>query len=242
MRAASPTRPNSRGGSTRSAGCGSRPTAGSLAAHPPYRGLQPFGRDDAGSFFGRDEIVGQALARIEAVRTQPGGGAPVVAVVGASGSGKSSLLQAGVVPRFEAEHGAGSTATIYPGHTPALPTPLPRLLVIDQFEEVFTSVGSAARTGLLTALAAVRPGECVVVLGLRADFYSAVLAEPTLVAVLQHAQVVVTPLTREELTAAIVEPARRADVRVDAALVERVLHDLGPTGAPSVAHDPGRCR
>ena len=58
-----------------------------------YKGLRPFGAADAGDFFGRDDLVADVLGRLEA-------GARFVCVVGASGSGKSSLVRAGVVPRL----------------------------------------------------------------------------------------------------------------------------------------------
>ncbi len=56
----------------------------------PYKGLEAFQPDDAGFFFGREALVADLLARLAE--------SPFLAVVGASGSGKSSLLGAGVVP------------------------------------------------------------------------------------------------------------------------------------------------
>ena len=56
----------------------------------PYKGLQGFYPDDAGYFFGREELVAALLARLAE--------SPFLSVVGASGSGKSSMLRAGVVP------------------------------------------------------------------------------------------------------------------------------------------------
>ena len=57
---------------------------------PPYRGLQAFEATDADLFFGRDEIVAQLVQRV--------GGARFLAIIGASGSGKSSILRAGLIP------------------------------------------------------------------------------------------------------------------------------------------------
>lgn len=59
----------------------------------PYRGLEPYGRGHAGLFFGRD-------AEIERLETQARQSRLTV-VVGASGSGKSSLVRAGLAPRLE---------------------------------------------------------------------------------------------------------------------------------------------
>ncbi len=59
----------------------------------PYRGLESYGSRHAGLFFGRSELT-EALARQVAV-------SPLAAVVGPSGSGKSSLVRAGLLPRLE---------------------------------------------------------------------------------------------------------------------------------------------
>ena len=73
-------------------------------AECPYRGLLEYEPDDADLFFGRDDVLGDVLARL--------GDSPFVAIVGASGSGKSSLVRAGVIaaaragpPRRGVEHG-----------------------------------------------------------------------------------------------------------------------------------------
>ncbi|MET0923309.1 MAG: TIR domain-containing protein [Xanthobacteraceae bacterium] len=64
----------------------------------PYPGLMSFEAADAAIFFGRDDEVRRAIERFNARRVQ--GGAKIFAVVGGSGSGKSSLLKAGVLPRI----------------------------------------------------------------------------------------------------------------------------------------------
>lgn len=64
----------------------------------PYPGLLSFQEDDAAIYFGRDDDVRAMIERLNARRTQ--GGAHLIALLGASGSGKSSLLRAGVVPRL----------------------------------------------------------------------------------------------------------------------------------------------
>jgi hypothetical protein len=59
----------------------------------PYPGLRPFERDEADLFFGRDEQIAQILERLDEGR--------FLAVVGASGCGKSSLVPAGIIPALE---------------------------------------------------------------------------------------------------------------------------------------------
>ncbi len=66
---------------------------------PPYPGLLSFQAEDAAIYFGRDDDVRRLIERLNARRVQ---GAPkLVALLGASGSGKSSLLRAGVLPRLK---------------------------------------------------------------------------------------------------------------------------------------------
>src|SRR6185436_4975413 len=68
-------------------------------ARAPYPGLLSFEKEDAAIFFGRDDDSNLLIERLNARRVQ---GAPnLVALLGASGSGKSSLLRAGILPRIE---------------------------------------------------------------------------------------------------------------------------------------------
>jgi WD40 repeat protein len=66
---------------------------------PPYPGMLAFDEADAAIYFGRDDDTRRLIERLNARRAQ--GGAKLVAVLGASGSGKSSLLRAGVLPRLK---------------------------------------------------------------------------------------------------------------------------------------------
>lgn len=69
------------------------------ASRPPYPGLLAFQEEDAPLYFGRDDDIRRLIERLNARRAQ--GGAKLVALLGASGSGKSSLLRAGVIPRIK---------------------------------------------------------------------------------------------------------------------------------------------
>jgi DNA-binding SARP family transcriptional activator/WD40 repeat protein len=84
----------------------------------PYKGLRPFREADAGDFFGREAFVARLVDRMAQV-----GGAPrFIAVVGPSGSGKSSVVSAGLVPAIRAGAVPGShewlVAQMHPGHQP----------------------------------------------------------------------------------------------------------------------------
>jgi len=83
------------------------------SAPSPYRGLAPFRPQDAANYFGREPDIADLAA---AVARQP-----LLAVVGPSGSGKSSLLQAGLLPALAAEPGPAGpwlTASFRPGARP----------------------------------------------------------------------------------------------------------------------------
>jgi WD40 repeat protein len=62
----------------------------------PYPGLEPFDEEDASVFFGRDDAIGELVSRLHSERTER-----FVVVAGASGSGKSSLVHAGLIPRLQ---------------------------------------------------------------------------------------------------------------------------------------------
>ena len=73
-------------------------------SRPPYPGLAAFEANDAAVYFGRDAAIQVGLETLARLRRL--GGPRLVLVLGASGSGKSSLVRAGIVPRVAREHGA----------------------------------------------------------------------------------------------------------------------------------------
>ncbi|USX54153.1 helix-turn-helix domain-containing protein [Lentzea sp. HUAS12] len=181
----------------------------------PYVGLKAFTEHDADRFFGRERLVGKLLGKLEHHDT--------VLVVGASGSGKSSLLRAGLLART-------------PGEliTPAT-HPLPRtegLLVIDQFEEVFAL---PHRDEFIAAVTA-RTGKTVI--GMRADFYGHCARYPALAKAVEDAQVLVGPMTTDELRKAITQPAVEVGCALETGLVARLIADAtGEAGVlPHVSH------
>ncbi|GGQ44542.1 nSTAND1 domain-containing NTPase [Couchioplanes azureus] len=237
------------------------------AAEPPYRGLASYEPDDAEWFFGRERLVRELLDSLASRR--------VVAVFGASGSGKSSVLRAGVLS--EVARGAlGSgwpTALMTPGDDPlaeltrTLTRTLPKLapdpatwdtaigtalagepdgvellLVVDQFEEVFTLCADDARRRAFFAAmlgAAHTPGSRVrVILGIRADFYARCAQYPELVTAFRDAQAMVGPMNAAELRDALVRPAERAGLRVEGTLVSTVVAQLAnrPGALPLASH------
>src|SRR5438445_230138 len=130
----------------------------------PYKGLLPFEPQDSEFFFGREHLAEDVAARVEATG--------FLAVVGPSGSGKSSLVRAGVVPALQrSADGELRTAIFAPGTHPLAQLDDAReapLLVVDQFEEVFTLCRDEERAAFIDALLDRAANGAWVVVALRA--------------------------------------------------------------------------
>ncbi|MFD9701789.1 XRE family transcriptional regulator [Lentzea sp. NPDC059081] len=220
----------------------------------PYVGLAAYQVGDAERFFGRETDVGRLL---ELVRERP-----FVGVFGASGAGKSSLLRAGLAARW-GEHVvvtpgpdpvtelavalAGDRSAVDvraelaadPGHLRVLLRQAgdDLLLVVDQFEEVFTLCGEADRRWLVRALTH-SAGAARVVIGVRADFYGHCGRHPELLDALHRSQSLVGPMSAEQVRRAFVEPAALRGVSLENSLVARLVADVaGGAGAlPLASH------
>jgi WD40 repeat protein len=208
------------------------PTAG-IRPPCPYPGMLPFAEEDEARFFGRDAEVAEMVERLRLH--------PFLAVIGPSGTGKSSLVFAGLLPRLRASglFGSGdwSTVVLRPGPRPldALAAALDdrlgqeaggdRLLVVcDQFEEAFT-VGRAQALDFERRLwQLTQSGRCWVVVTVRADFYADLMHSPLWEEIRTH-RMEVAPLGDAALRAAIERPARDVGVHLDPALAERLLAD-----------------
>lgn len=209
----------------------------------PYRGLEPYGAADAGWFFGREEATADLLdAAMRALADRR----PVV-VVGPSGVGKSSLVRAGLQPALAAGGPPGRpVVTMTPTASPMTtwrrsPGDRPRVLIIDQFEELFTLCeDESERRSFVESLAGLAAsGEGLVVVSLRADFYDRCLAYPELVAALRHHQVTVGPMTHAQLETAIAGPADAAGLKLEPGLVDVLLADVGDNASgalPLLSH------
>jgi WD40 repeat protein/class 3 adenylate cyclase len=201
-------------------------------AGSPFKGLASFGVDDADLFFGRERLVGDLVARLA--------GARLLGVVGPSGSGKSSAVRAGLIPSIRSGVLPGSDTwrvlLIRPGEHPMrelddLSSREPMLLVVDQFEEVFTACADEAeRMAFVATLAdaANSPdGDITVVLAIRADHYGRCAEHPELAELLGANHVLVGPMTGDEYRRAIEQPALRVGVHVEPALTEALVAEVG---------------
>ena len=161
-------------------------------------------------------------------------------MVGASGSGKSSVLRAGLIAAVRAGEVAGIERAL-PAHARAAhlvwtsrTTPA-QLVVVDQFEELFTLCDDAARRqAFIDALLARGP----VAIGVRADMYGRLGGHAELARAVAANQVLLGAMTDAELERAVIEPARLAGLRLEPGLVELALRDVAgePGALPLLSH------
>src|SRR4051794_2465818 len=201
----------------------------------PFKGLAPFEAADAEFFFGRERLVEELVARLA--------GTTLLAIIGTSGSGKSSLLRAGILPALDSSR----QVLVRPGERPAtelaaalgepLATALDRLpsggrlvVAVDQLEEVFTpAVAEDERRAFIDELveAAWDPDRrATVVVALRADFFGRVAPYVELADLIGANHVLLGPMARSELRRAIGGPAARAGLEVEPELVDALVDDV----------------
>jgi len=232
----------------------------------PYMGLQAFGEEDAQFFHGRENLTQQLVNKLSS--------SAFLAVVGASGSGKSSVVHAGLVSQLkQGKQLPGSeqwwVKSLRPGANPlqalswlmvdagtererayqqmelegmlyegvegfvrwlrSRSEPMV-ILIIDQFEEVFTLAAASDRKQFLEIILGAldyASDRFKLVVVLRADFISSCLEVPALTKALQQSSVLVPPyLTKEDYRQAIVVPAEKVGLHIEPELVEVLLEEL----------------
>lgn len=231
----------------------------------PYMGLQAFDEANAEYFYGREGLVQKLLNRLNHRST--------VAVVGASGSGKSSVVRAGLMAQLrQGKQVPGSDrwwlGCLRPGAQPlrALAKLLSDsneqtqvkeqlqiegllyqgvegfvrwlrtraepmvVLVIDQFEELFTLAAEQERKQFIELIIGglrYAGDRFKLVFTVRADFVASCLEIDALASVLQHDSVMVAPyLSEADYRRAALEPARQVGLQVESGLIEILLQDL----------------
>lgn len=197
----------------------------------PYVGLRAYGPTDARYYHGRE----RALAELVHECSRRGREGPLtVIVIGDSGSGKSSLLAAGLVGGATAPGGPLEgllPVWVEPAALPGFTAPDEAcLLLVDQFEEA-QKLPPAQQLAVFDALAEL-PAHAVVVIALTADAFGFVLRDDRLAAHLDT-QVRVASLSEQEYRRIIEEPARRKGRSISPALTTLILRDLRQYGEPA---------
>lgn len=207
----------------------------------PYPGILPFEQAQA-HFYGREREISDMEQALH--------GQKLLFVIGPSGSGKTSLLRAGLWPRLQksqpgfwrflemrpGDHPTMTLAGLLPGDLSrpheviatalAHPPPAQRLLlVIDQFEELFTQTDRDMQERFIQALKALRSQQtCALVVAIRSDFSQSLklssLWEPS-----RSELINLLPLGEAALREAITRPAANVGVYVEPALVNQLLND-----------------
>src|ERR671930_296947 len=196
----------------------------------PFKGLAPFEGADADFFFGRERLVDEFVARLLDVQ--------LLAIVGPSGSGKSSLLRAGLLPALESESLLCRPSELLAAELESVlrrKRPGERfVLAVDQFEELFeASVPEPERRAFIDALvdAAWDPDRRTLILtALRADCFGRHAPYAELTDLVGPNHVLLGPMSVGELRRAIEEPAGRAGLEVEPALVDALVDDAGGDG------------
>ncbi|MEA2204820.1 MAG: hypothetical protein QOE77_1596 [Blastocatellia bacterium] len=238
----------------------------------PYLGLDAFQEQDYKNFFGRRLLVEEMVARFAVKR--------VLAVVGPSGSGKSSAVLAGLIPALKADALPGSREWRYcppmvPGANPlanlalALGPPTedaarwverqvslfsqdgehlrklvesgngrPCVIVIDQFEEVFTLCHDKNLLNdfinNLMGMVGSDTHQHRIVLTLRSDYEEQLPRLESLYPLLRDNRVQVTPLSASDLRDAIEKPADNIGLKFEKGIVEKLVKEIvgEPAGLP----------
>jgi WD40 repeat protein/serine/threonine protein kinase/DNA-binding XRE family transcriptional regulator len=235
----------------------------------PYKGLRAFTEGDAQDFNGRESLIQQLLIRLG----DTGELSRFLTIVGPSGSGKSSVVKAGLIPALRRGALPGSEnwfiIEMMPGAHPleeleaallrvavnppsslieqfqkdsrglirAVRRSLPNdpnielVLVIDQFEEVFTLVQDEAERlrflGLLATAIMEENSRIRVILTMRADFIDRPLGYVDFGELIHQRMEIVLPLTPDELESTIASPAERVGLHLESGLIAAILRDLG---------------
>ncbi|MGW7381844.1 nSTAND1 domain-containing NTPase [Streptomyces sp. NPDC054794] len=231
----------------------SAPEVEGEGADSPYKGLARFETEDHGRFFGRDKLTADLL---ELLRRQR-----FAAVFGPSGSGKSSLLRAGLIPALQHTREAGlrpaAIRILTPGERPertharvfdpsdtgpdAGGTGADTFVIVDQFEEIFTLCQDPAERArfLELLLTARRPESRLrVLIAVRADFYGRCAEHDELTRALRDAHLLAGPMSPAELREVIVKPAAAAGLTVERALTSRLVDEVADArgGLPLLSH------
>ena len=216
---------------------GVRPPA--YDARQPFLGQLPFRSSQSEFYFGRERLVAKLIERLAADN--------FLAVLGPSGSGKSSLVLAGIVPWMKSnEPGIQIIDDFAPGTDPLEQltlrqgwlAPGPVVYIIDQFEELFTVCKyEDQRKEFIDELLELAKSDRVI-LTMRADFWGECARYPALRERMQACQELIGPMTPAELRSATEHQAAKVGLRLEADLTNTMLDEVAgePGAMPLLQH------
>ncbi len=213
----------------------------------PFRGLASFRTEDQAFFFGREPLVAQLTQRLQAEH--------FLALVGGSGSGKSSLALAGMASALQQRLPDLSVLIMTPGREPletlaallgdTASSSGNLLLIIDQFEELFTltqqdaeRLAFCARLATLFGRTQQEAAPMYILLTLRAEFLGEATRFSELRDLLQRHQELIAPMNQRELRSAMEQQASVVGLRFEADLANTMLDDVAgePGAMPLLQH------
>jgi len=200
----------------------------------PYLGLVPYDVDDAEVFFGREDEIASCLRSLAEVC--------VLALAGPSGSGKSSLVRAGLAAVLR--RNGRSVSVITPGAHPmdAL-TSVPaqgasQALAVDQCEEALLLCADADEQARFFTALSERAEHGLLVVAFRADRLGDISGFPDFARVVERNLHLLSPMTEAALRAVIERPARQAGMLLEPGLVDLLLREVEsePGALPLLSH------
>ncbi|MEZ4660209.1 MAG: CHAT domain-containing protein [Caldilineaceae bacterium] len=222
----------------------------------PYLGLAAFHAENSSFFFGREPLTARLLQRLQEHN--------FLAVLGGSGSGKSSLVLAGLVPTLQAQQPNLTVHYFTPTSDPVgqLTRTLNQglqnehqLIVVDQFEELFTLcpnpthrqqfldrllglLNDSTRAPIHHSPFTIHHLQFSLTLTMRADFWGECAVYPKLRDLMQAHQELVGPMTAQELRSSMEQQARVVGLRFETNLSNTILDDVAgePGAMPLLQH------
>ncbi|MEG3923803.1 nSTAND1 domain-containing NTPase [Microcoleus sp. T3_D1] len=201
-------------------------------AECPFPGLSSFAEEQYHKFFfGRDELIRDLQKELAKDN--------FLAVIGTSGSGKSSVVLAGLIPKLKEQEPSLQSVRITPSNEPLKQLEIllkvseqHSILVVDQFEELFTLCEDKAnRQEFIDKLFHLAERRKVVIT-MRADFLGECTFYPPLRKRIETRQKLVGPMEPAELITAMKMQADRGGLRFEAGLSHAILNDVqGEPGA-----------
>jgi WD40 repeat protein/DNA-binding SARP family transcriptional activator len=189
----------------------------------PWPGLLHYGVDDHDDFFGRNDEVAGCLQRLASTG--------MLVVAGPAGSGKSSLVRAGVGAVLQ-RNGRNVVVTT-PRSTQSLQSSVGvaasgarPVLVVDQCEEVFTPDNNADDTSRFLAELAAHAAQAPLIIALRADHIADLTAHSSFARIAERSIFLLGPMSAADVRSAIEGPAARNGLVLEPILVDLIVGDM----------------